>query len=463
MFDGTPAVFDGITYVIPCGREKLDHAAPAGELYTGQGFKHALRCVQQLAAGDAEPTTGPDDEPVPGRTARILVLSALYGLVTLDQVLEPYDLMMGQPDSVTAETLTVQAQALGIDWDPATERSSEVYTFLTGVYDQRLNEALRAIDVYPFDVYEGCEGADGRRRVGHYRRVLSIVARSALRSVRAEDLPAGPAVGPRVWIGADVQGFTWGVPILVSYGRLRRIVETLPVAQAPWVLDSRGFRELADHGTWTITAEEYAADVRRYVAEVGQLEWVAPQDWPAAAAMLARTGLTEVEHQRRTCASVVQLRAMLGDLVDVIPVVTGTDAAGYLRHIDMYAEYGIDLRAERGVIGVGALVGRAPSEAADIVRMLYAAGLRRMHGFGVKTAVLDEVGPLLDSIDSADWSGAVRRAARRGGGDVNAAQRCPHGIVDYEQNCPVAAQQWAVGQAARAAAVLVQEALPLFS
>jgi hypothetical protein len=41
------------------------------------------------------------------------------------------------------------------------------------------------------------------------------------------------------------------------------------------------------------------------------------------------------------------------------------------------------------VVGVGALVGRPPAEAADIVRMLYAAGLHRLHGFGVKGRVLD--------------------------------------------------------------------------
>ena len=78
-------------------------------------------------------------------------------------------------------------------------------------------------------------------------------------------------------------------------------------------------------------------------------------------------------------------------------------------------------------------------------------------------AVLDEVGPLFETVDSADWSGAVRRAAQRAGGDVAAAQRCPHGIVDYEQNCPVAAQKWAVEQTARAGAAPVQEALPIFA
>jgi hypothetical protein len=167
--------------------------------------------------------------------------------------------------------------------------------------------------------------------------------------------------------------------------------------------------------------------------------------------MLERTGLSEGEHQARTVASVVQLRAMAPDL-DVITVVTGESAAGYLRCIEAYAAAGIDLRAERLPIGVGALVGRTPTEAADIVRVLYAAGLRNLHGFGIKGRVLDLVGELLASVDSAGWSSEARR---RGG-------MCPHGLVAWERNCPRAAQEWGAGQRERAARAVVQEALPLF-
>ncbi len=417
--------YPGITYVIPCGGMKLDRAAPAAELYIGSMFRHALVNVERLAAMDEDEGRGP---------ARVLVLSALHGLVGLGSVLEPYDLRMDAPGSVTVETLTAQALDLGIDW------GSQVYAFLPRAYLARLDEALRTLNVYMQDVYEACRGN------GDQRRVLSIAGTD--HRAPAPAVPSGP--GPVVWIGADVNGFTWGVPILVSYGRLRD-AQTLPVARAPWVLDSRGFNEIREHGRWTIDPAAYVADCRRYAAEIGHLQWVAPQDWPAGRALLERTGLTEAEHQARTVASVVQLRAMAPDL-DVIAVVTGKDVAGYLRCIDAYADAGIDLRAERLPIGVGALVGRAPADAACIVQVLHAAGLRRLHGFGVKGRVLDLVGDLLASVDSAGWSDEARR--RTGA--------CPHGLVAWERNCPRAAQEWGSGLRVRAARADVQEALPLF-
>ncbi|MDH6489628.1 DUF6884 domain-containing protein [Streptomyces sp. SAI-127] len=85
--------------VIPCGGAKQAQAAPAGELYTG-GYHRACR-----RAADALTAQG----------GTVLVLSALHGLVPLDQVLEPYDVRMGQPGSVTPARLAEQARALGVD------------------------------------------------------------------------------------------------------------------------------------------------------------------------------------------------------------------------------------------------------------------------------------------------------------------------------------------------------------
>jgi hypothetical protein len=314
----------------------------------------------------------------------------------------------------------------------------EVYALLPKKYLALLDAALRPMYVYPQDVYEGTAG------ILQQKRVNVTVGRPSLEPAPE---PAGP--GPKVWIGADVAGFWWGVPILVSYGRLRDARE-LPAASAPWVLDSRGFTELHQHGTWTISPERYAADVNRYAEQIGRLEWVAPQDWPAGRALLERTGLTEHEHQVRTIDSVKLLRRLVTG-TRVIAVVTGETLDGYLRHVAMYRAAGIDLAAEDIVVGVGALVGRKPSEAALIIRALHAAGVQRLHGFGVKGLILDEVGPLLESIDSAGWSGEARR--RHG--------RCPHNLVEWERNCPLFAQQWGEAQRVRAyAATGVQEMLP---
>lgn len=86
----------GRLVVVPCGGAKLGHAAPAGALYTGS--YHAACRRAALAIG--------------GQT---LILSALHGLLALADVIEPYDLRMGQPGSVTAQRLREQAAARGVD------------------------------------------------------------------------------------------------------------------------------------------------------------------------------------------------------------------------------------------------------------------------------------------------------------------------------------------------------------
>lgn len=83
--------------VIGCGAAKLDHAAPAADLYVGSYFRLALQAAQQLAD-----------------RADVVVLSALHGLLGLGDVVAPYDLTMGQPGSVTGQQLAHQAAARGL-------------------------------------------------------------------------------------------------------------------------------------------------------------------------------------------------------------------------------------------------------------------------------------------------------------------------------------------------------------
>src|SRR6185436_4368201 len=92
----------------------------------------------------------------------------------------------------------------------------------------------------------------------------------------------------------------------VSHRQLmdRRI---LPRASGPWVLDSGGFSELSLYSTWRTSPAAYVEAVHRYEAEVGELSWAAPQDWMCEPFMLARTGLTVLEHQRRTVDNFVTL------------------------------------------------------------------------------------------------------------------------------------------------------------
>jgi hypothetical protein len=63
-------------YLIACSMSKLDRAAPAAELYTGQAFKLAMRAAK---AADAD----------------VLILSALYGVLEPDDVIDPYECYLG--------------------------------------------------------------------------------------------------------------------------------------------------------------------------------------------------------------------------------------------------------------------------------------------------------------------------------------------------------------------------------
>jgi hypothetical protein len=225
------------------------------------------------------------------------------------------------------------------------------------------------------------------------------------------------------YLGGDVAALTWGLPVMVSHGRLRTRCR-LPRATAPWVCDSRGFTELSQYGRWMIGAREYVTALRRYAAEIGHLVWASPQDWMCEPWILAKTGKTVAEHQQLTVESVLLLRALAPEL-NVIAVVQGQTLADYLRHVDLYATHDIDLRTEP-IVGLGSVCRRqAGVEIERIVSALTRRGLR-LHGFGVKTDGLDAYGPLLASADSFAWSYGARRRIGH----------CPHGLVKWEANCP---------------------------
>lgn len=232
------------------------------------------------------------------------------------------------------------------------------------------------------------------------------------------------------YLGGDVTALRWGIPVMISHGRLRNR-RTLPTATAPWVCDSRGFTELSQHGRWTITPERYADALIRYAETIGRLTWASPQDLMCEPWIIAKTRLTVAEHQRRTVVSVQQLRELVAGRVHIIPVLQGWGIGDYHRHVADYEAAGIDLRTEP-VVGLGSVCRRQnTSEIDTIVESLEAAGLR-LHGFGVKTEGLAAYGPLLHSADSFAWSYGARRRVGH----------CPHGIVKWEANCPQRAREW---------------------
>ncbi|MET7770190.1 hypothetical protein [Nocardia sp. NPDC005366] len=212
-----------------------------------------------------------------------------------------------------------------------------------------------------------------------------------------------------------------GDPLFVCDRRLRDR-KTLPRARGEWALDSGGFTELKDYGGWsTTTPTAYIGRVRRYAEEIGGLVWAAPQDWMCEPIIIAGgtigsnkfvgTGLSVVEHQRRTVENYLELTTLAPDL-PFAPVLQGWVLDDYLACAQLYTEAGVDLAAQP-IVGLGSVCRRqATSEAAAIITAITTAvpGIR-LHGFGIKTAGLGAYGSLLASSDSLAWSDAARREA----------------------------------------------------
>lgn len=197
-----------------------------------------------------------------------------------------------------------------------------------------------------------------------------------------------------------------GVPLFVSRRQLARY-RTPPRAIAPWALDSGGFSELKLYGRWALTADRYAADVRRYRDEVGQLVWAAPQDWMCEPDMVARTGLTVAEHQRRTVANYLELRSIAPDL-PWVPVLQGWTFGDYLHHVEDYERAGVDLRS-LPLVGIGTVCRRQNTGmVGGLIAALALDGIR-LHGFGFKVQGLEASAQHLASADSLAWSYQARR------------------------------------------------------
>lgn len=187
--------------------------------------------------------------------------------------------------------------------------------------------------------------------------------------------------------------------LMVSRRRLEQL-KSYQRASARWVLDSGGFTELSIHGRWTLTASEYLKLIQKYEQEIGGLDWAAPQDWMCEPHMIAKTGLSVSEHQRRTVDNFLELR---NETPLVIPVLQGFSFKEYAECYQMYLNAGVDLSSEP-VVGLGSVCRRqATDEIGYIVSMIRSEGLR-LHGFGCKTKAIRLYGEMLHSADSMAWS-----------------------------------------------------------
>lgn len=194
----------------------------------------------------------------------------------------------------------------------------------------------------------------------------------------------------------------------ISVNRLRQRKSDFRVND--WIMDSGAFTEISTHGHYRTDVAEYAAQIRRW-RECGNMIRAVAQDWMCEPVIVAKTGLTVREHQRRT----VERYDALMDLAPgpIMPVLQGFDSDDYRRHLDDYGE-----RLEPGhYVGVGSVCKRNGKQG-TILRILDAIRRERpdlqLHGFGLKTTALmfSAIRRALFSADSMAWSFAARIAGR---------------------------------------------------
>lgn len=151
--------------VIPCSGTKLDRPAPAGQLYTGSWYRLARQAADQLVAEHGGST---------------LILSAMYGLLSPGTFVEPYDLRMTDPGSVTDYLLTAQVLGLVDDQLRADLRAFDpegttplapppvIVSLLPAAYRDRLAAGVRRLppSMRPrmVDALHGCAGVGYQRQ-----------------------------------------------------------------------------------------------------------------------------------------------------------------------------------------------------------------------------------------------------------------------------------------------------------
>jgi cytoplasmic iron level regulating protein YaaA (DUF328/UPF0246 family) len=130
--------------IIPCGGAKLETPAPARDLYTGSMFRDTLTTARAMTTEN-----------------NIYILSALHGLIALDQIVEPYDLKMGQRGSVQTTTLETQLASIL----PRTE-SFVIDALLPKAYNEALENAC------PHWIENHFTGTKG---IGYQKQVLKTI------------------------------------------------------------------------------------------------------------------------------------------------------------------------------------------------------------------------------------------------------------------------------------------------
>lgn len=195
----------------------------------------------------------------------------------------------------------------------------------------------------------------------------------------------------------------WPIPylprVMLSVSTIRNL-KTVWKIDKPWMMDS-GIGGMFKEGSRPrITMEEYESILGKWKPPIA---WT--YDYPCEPSIRGRYNYTIKQAQDWTIESTIKLR----DKFDFIqPVVQGWKTEDYLDHIDAFRGQGL----LTGMLGIGSICRRGQiSRIAGIIREIKrnVPGWVRLHGFGVKTSVLQtDARYNLYSSDSMAW-GIERR------------------------------------------------------
>lgn len=214
---------------------------------------------------------------------------------------------------------------------------------------------------------------------------------------------------PRLAWPLSIRGFR----VCISANVLRNRRHHVPFfgCDAPWLLDSGAFTQVALQGGFSQSPEAYAAMIRQYAGS--GLIAASTQDYMCEPVALRATGMTVARHQALTIDRFDAIRDAGTDGVHLLPVLQGRTPDDYRHHLDAYG-----LRIGRGAwVGVGSLCKRQGNPAviaAILDAILIDRPDLRLHGFGCKrTSLLDpQVRRRLTTADSMAWSFAARFEGR---------------------------------------------------
>lgn len=113
--------------IIACGSKKRDHPAPARDMYIGALFRNARRA--------AEATGQP-----------WWIMSAKYGIIPPDQVIEPYDMTYGKTSGQTPNEIATQLMGVPLPvWALVPARYADVLCLALG--SSRVRAPLRGLSM----------------------------------------------------------------------------------------------------------------------------------------------------------------------------------------------------------------------------------------------------------------------------------------------------------------------------